>query len=112
MIAKVNGTPWDLTRVLEEDCTVELIKFSDPEGRDTFWHSSAHILGQVNENHVFFVIVPFLVCCLACHFNITSVFRLHIIFNVLMCKYVHDYDCTMLVFAHMHAAPCAMPQTN
>lgn len=57
VIAKVNGTPWDLTRVLEEDCTVELIKFSDPEGRDTFWHSSAHILGQVSENHIFCVVV-------------------------------------------------------
>jgi threonyl-tRNA synthetase len=49
VIAKVNGTPWDLTRVLEDDCTLELLKFTDDEGRDTFWHSSAHILGQALE---------------------------------------------------------------
>lgn len=51
MIAKVNGTPWDLTRVFEEDSSLELVKFDDHEGKDTFWHSSAHILGQALELH-------------------------------------------------------------
>ena len=39
VIAKVNGNGWDMKRPLEGDCTLELIKFTDPEGRDTFWHS-------------------------------------------------------------------------
>lgn len=51
IIAKVNDIPWDLTRVLEEDCTLQLVKFTDEEGKDTFWHSSAHILGQALELH-------------------------------------------------------------
>eukprot|EP00899_Mesostigma_viride_P012864 jgi/Mesvir1/21579/Mv04019-RA.1 len=48
-IAKVNGTLWDMHRPLEEDCTLELFNFDAPEGRDTFWHSSAHILGEALE---------------------------------------------------------------
>lgn len=39
----------DLERPLEGDCTFELIEFDCPEGREVFWHSSAHILGQALE---------------------------------------------------------------
>ncbi|CAL9779250.1 unnamed protein product [Musa acuminata subsp. burmannicoides] len=46
LIAQVNGTLWDMTRPLEGDSNIKLFKFDDAEGRDTFWHSSAHILGQ------------------------------------------------------------------
>lgn len=46
LIAKVNGVLWDMNRPLEEDSSLQLFKFDDDEGRDTFWHSSAHILGQ------------------------------------------------------------------
>ncbi|THU63984.1 hypothetical protein C4D60_Mb01t21650 [Musa balbisiana] len=46
LIAQVNGTLWDMTRPLEGDSNLKLFKFDDAEGRDTFWHSSAHILGQ------------------------------------------------------------------
>ncbi|KAL2662228.1 hypothetical protein GLYMA_02G032800v4 [Glycine max] len=46
LIAKVNGVLWDMTRPLEDDCQLQIFKFDDDEGRDTFWHSSAHILGQ------------------------------------------------------------------
>ncbi|RRT49136.1 hypothetical protein B296_00052581 [Ensete ventricosum] len=35
-----------MTRPLEGDSDLKLFKFDDAEGRDTFWHSSAHILGQ------------------------------------------------------------------
>ena len=43
---------WDANRVLEGDCLLVLIKFDDPSGlgKETFWHSSAHILGQTLEN--------------------------------------------------------------
>lgn len=45
--SKVDGVPWDMNRPLEGDCKLELFTFEDDEGRDTFWHSSAHILGEV-----------------------------------------------------------------
>ncbi|CAA6672500.1 unnamed protein product [Spirodela intermedia] len=46
LIAQVNGTLWDMSRPLEDDCELTIFKFDSKEGRDTFWHSSAHILGQ------------------------------------------------------------------
>ncbi|GMH28051.1 hypothetical protein Nepgr_029894 [Nepenthes gracilis] len=46
LIALVNGVLWDMSRPLEGDCELKLFTFEDDEGRDTFWHSSAHILGQ------------------------------------------------------------------
>nr|GMD15103.1 threonine--tRNA ligase, mitochondrial 1-like [Ipomoea batatas] len=46
LISKVNGVLWDMSRPLEGDCKLELFTFDSDEGRDTFWHSSAHILGQ------------------------------------------------------------------
>mmetsp|Transcript_109282 Transcript_109282/g.304635 ORF Transcript_109282/g.304635 Transcript_109282/m.304635 type:complete len:878 (+) Transcript_109282:65-2698(+) len=52
-VAKTNGQQvavlWDLTRPLEGSCSLELLKFEDPQGQDVFWHSSAHILGQAME---------------------------------------------------------------
>lgn len=47
LIARVNGDLWDMSRPLEGDCELKIFAFEDDEGRDTFWHSSAHILGQV-----------------------------------------------------------------
>ena len=49
MIAKVNGVLWDLERPLEESCRLELLDFENPEGREVFWHSSAHVLGEAAE---------------------------------------------------------------
>ncbi|XP_058809082.1 threonine--tRNA ligase 1, cytoplasmic isoform X2 [Phymastichus coffea] len=49
IIAKVNGEVWDLDRPLESDCKLELLKFDNPEAQAVFWHSSAHILGEVVE---------------------------------------------------------------
>ncbi|GER37296.1 threonine--tRNA ligase [Striga asiatica] len=46
LISKVNGVLWDMSRPLEGDCKLELFTFDTDEGRDTFWHSSAHILGE------------------------------------------------------------------
>lgn len=50
VIAKVNNQLWDLDRPLEGDCTLQLIKFDDPEGQAVFWHSSAHVLGEAMEH--------------------------------------------------------------
>lgn len=49
IIAKVNGEVWDLDRVLEEDCKLQLLKFDDPDAQAVFWHSSAHIMGEAME---------------------------------------------------------------
>ncbi|XP_075476513.1 threonine--tRNA ligase, mitochondrial 1-like [Primulina tabacum] len=46
LIAKVDGVLWDMSRPLEGDCKLGLFTFDSDEGRDTFWHSSAHILGE------------------------------------------------------------------
>ncbi|KAK1354248.1 hypothetical protein POM88_047504 [Heracleum sosnowskyi] len=46
LISQVNGVLWDMSRPLEGDCDLKLFSFETDEGRDTFWHSSAHILGQ------------------------------------------------------------------
>ncbi|KAL9258313.1 Threonine--tRNA ligase, mitochondrial 1-like protein [Drosera capensis] len=49
LIASVDGVLWDMMRPLEGDCELKLFTFESDEGRDTFWHSSAHILGQALE---------------------------------------------------------------
>ncbi|KAJ5172910.1 hypothetical protein N7492_005503 [Penicillium capsulatum] len=49
VIAKVDGELWDLNRPLEGDCAVVLVPFTNPEGREVFWHSSAHTLGEACE---------------------------------------------------------------
>jgi len=40
---------YDVTRPLEGNCEIKLLQFSDDKGRETFWHSSAHILGETLE---------------------------------------------------------------
>lgn len=40
---------WDATRPLEGDCQIQLFTFEQPEGRETFWHSSSHVLGETLE---------------------------------------------------------------
>ncbi len=50
VIAKVNGEElWDLDRPLEYACRVSYVPFSSAEGRNVFWHSSAHVLGEAAE---------------------------------------------------------------
>eukprot|EP00898_Chlorokybus_atmophyticus_P006838 jgi/Chlat1/7155/Chrsp57S06829 len=49
LIARVDDTLWDMARPLEKDCHLKIFNFDADEGRDTFWHSSAHILGEALE---------------------------------------------------------------
>lgn len=50
VVAKVDGKEyWDLSRPLERDCTLSYVLFDTPEGREVFWHSSAHCLGEACE---------------------------------------------------------------
>ncbi|MFH4978770.1 hypothetical protein AB6A40_005479 [Gnathostoma spinigerum] len=51
VVAKVNGEVWDLDRPFECDSTLELLKFEDDEGKQVFWHSSAHVMGEAMERY-------------------------------------------------------------
>ena len=44
-----NWIMYDSFRPLEGDCEIKLLTFEDLEGKMTFWHSSAHILGECLE---------------------------------------------------------------
>ncbi|HXF82323.1 MAG TPA: threonine--tRNA ligase [bacterium] len=46
VVAKVNGALRDLSAPLVEDARVEFLTFDHPEGREVYWHSSAHLLAQ------------------------------------------------------------------
>jgi threonyl-tRNA synthetase len=44
--AKVNGVLYDLTRPIEKDSKVQILKFESDEGKSVFWHSAAHVMAQ------------------------------------------------------------------
>lgn len=50
LAAKVNGKVQDATLPIEEDASVQLLTWNDPEGKATFWHSSAHLLAEALES--------------------------------------------------------------
>ncbi len=45
----INDELWDLTRPIKQDATLMLHKFSTPEGKHAFWHSSAHLMAEALE---------------------------------------------------------------
>ncbi|GKT82809.1 LOW QUALITY PROTEIN: threonyl-tRNA synthetase [Colletotrichum tofieldiae] len=52
VVARLDGDQnqlWDLDRPLEKSCKLELLNFDDEQGKQVFWHSSAHILGEACE---------------------------------------------------------------
>ena len=46
LAAKVNGEVWDLTRPIDTDATIELLKWEDEDGKHAYWHSSAHLMAE------------------------------------------------------------------
>ncbi|MCE5317198.1 MAG: threonine--tRNA ligase [Parachlamydia sp.] len=44
--ASINGTTRDLSTPLRDGDRVILWSFNDPEGREVYWHTSAHVLAQ------------------------------------------------------------------
>ncbi|MGL6179390.1 MAG: threonine--tRNA ligase [Tannerellaceae bacterium] len=46
LAANVNGEVWDLTRPIEANASVKLLKWDDEEGKHAFWHSSAHLMAE------------------------------------------------------------------
>ncbi len=49
LAAKINGEVWDATRALNEDCNLTLLTWNDTDGKQTMWHSSAHLLAEALE---------------------------------------------------------------
>src|ERR1700744_4955081 len=49
LAANVNGQVWDATRPLTTDATLQLLTWSDADGKSTFWHSSAHLMAEAVE---------------------------------------------------------------
>lgn len=47
--AKVNGKVQDATLPINEDSEIQLLTWNDDEGKNTFWHSSAHLLAEALE---------------------------------------------------------------
>lgn len=47
--AKIDGQVWDATRPIQEDASIQLLTWNDPEGKSTFWHSSAHLMAEALE---------------------------------------------------------------
>ncbi|WP_430973573.1 threonine--tRNA ligase [Sunxiuqinia rutila] len=46
----VNGSVWDLNRPITEDAHIQLHTWDDREGKETFWHSSAHLMAEAIES--------------------------------------------------------------
>ena len=49
LAAKINGEVWDATRPLNADCNLTLLTWNDTDGKQTMWHSSAHLLAEALE---------------------------------------------------------------
>ncbi len=49
LAAEVNGEVWDASRPIESDSSIKLLTWNDDKGKNTFWHSSAHLLAEALE---------------------------------------------------------------
>jgi threonyl-tRNA synthetase len=49
LAAEVNGEVWDATRPLTTDADLKLLTWEDNSGKNTFWHSSAHLMAEAVE---------------------------------------------------------------
>ncbi|HMG93803.1 MAG TPA: threonine--tRNA ligase [Chryseolinea sp.] len=46
---EVNGEVWDLSRPIQNDAAIKILTWNDKGGKNTFWHSSAHLLAEALE---------------------------------------------------------------
>ena len=46
LAVSVNGETWDLTRAIEGDSNVNILKWEDEQGKHAYWHSSAHLMAE------------------------------------------------------------------
>lgn len=49
LAAEVNGEVWDPQRAIQADATLKLLTWNDDMGKNTMWHSSAHLLAEALE---------------------------------------------------------------
>ncbi|MDB5153005.1 MAG: threonyl-tRNA synthetase [Mucilaginibacter sp.] len=49
LAAEVDGQVWDASRPIEQDAKVKLLTWNDALGKNTFWHSSAHLMAEALE---------------------------------------------------------------
>ncbi len=49
LAASVNNEVWDATRPITTDVSLKLYTWDDAEGKNTFWHSSAHLMAEAVE---------------------------------------------------------------
>ena len=50
LAAEVNGEVWDLSRPLTSDVHLRLLTWDDQGAKNTFWHSSAHLMAEALES--------------------------------------------------------------
>jgi threonyl-tRNA synthetase len=50
LVAEVNGQVLDLSRPISSDSSIKLITWDDDLGKNTFWHSSAHLMAEAVES--------------------------------------------------------------
>ena len=43
---EVNGEKYDLSRKIDSDASVRILTFDDAEGKEIYWHSSAHLMAE------------------------------------------------------------------
>ena len=46
----VDGEVWDLKRTINKDAYIKLLLWDDRQGKETFWHSSAHVMAEAIES--------------------------------------------------------------
>ncbi len=49
LAAKINGEVWDASRPINADASLQLLTWDSKEGKNTFWHSSAHLMAEALE---------------------------------------------------------------
>ncbi len=49
VLAQVNEEVWDSSRLIESDAHLKLLTLQDEVARDTFWHSTAHLMAEAIE---------------------------------------------------------------
>ena len=42
----VNGEYYELNRPIESDATLKIVTFDDDDGKQMYWHSSAHLMAE------------------------------------------------------------------
>ena len=50
LAANINGQTWDASRSINADASLQLLTWSDLQGKSTFWHSSAHLMAEAIES--------------------------------------------------------------